>query len=64
MSLQALRKAISEFFNEEDATVAVEYAVMLTLIVVVCLTSITAVATSTGDSFNTTESAIDGAFGN
>jgi pilus assembly protein Flp/PilA len=56
--------AIVRFLTEEDAATAVEYAVMLALIIAVCLGSISAVASKTAESFNTTESAISGAFGN
>jgi Flp pilus assembly pilin Flp len=63
MSIQSARKAILEFFTEEDGATAVEYSIMLALIVVVCFSSITAVADNTGDSFNTSGAAIAGAFG-
>lgn len=57
-------EAIVRFLVEEDAATAVEYAVMLALIVAVCLGSISALANKTAESFNTTEQAISGAFGN
>ena len=60
-----LRKdAIVEFLLEEDGPTAVEYAVMLALIVGVCLSSISFVSAKTAESFNTTNAAITGAFGN
>lgn len=52
------------FFQEEDGTTAVEYAVMLALIIGVCIGSVTVLATATADSFNTSANAIIGAFGN
>lgn len=64
MSLRKLRNSIIEFLIEEDGAAGVEYAVMLSLIVIVCIVSINAVATETGESFDTTEAAISGAFGN
>lgn len=63
MYLQIIRNAIIEFLIEEDGPTAVEYAVMLSLIVVVCLTSIMTVADNTGQSFDTSAAAIAGAFG-
>ena len=58
------RVKIVEFFQEEDATTAVEYAVMLALIVLVCAASVTFLASKTKDSFDTSGAAISGAFGN
>ena len=46
---------------EEDGPTAVEYAVMLALIIAVCLTAIQTMATATGDSFDASSNAIDGA---
>ena len=45
--------------REEDGPTAVEYAVMLALIVVACLTSISAMADATGKSFDASSDAID-----
>lgn len=56
--------AIVRFLTEEDAATAVEYAVMLALIVAVCLGSISAIASKTAESFDTSAAAIEGAFGN
>lgn len=53
-----------EFFQEEDAATAVEYAVMLALIIVVCAASVTTLATRTKESFDTSGAAISGAWGN
>ena len=57
-------EAIVRFLTEEDAATAVEYAVMLSLIIAVCLGSISAIANVTAESFDTTSEAISGAFGN
>ncbi|MEL7265918.1 MAG: Flp family type IVb pilin [Planctomycetota bacterium] len=54
--------ATYEFLAEEDGPTAVEYAVMLALIVVACLSSISALAFATQQNFNDSASAIDGAF--
>jgi pilus assembly protein Flp/PilA len=52
------------FLAEEDATTAVEYAVMLALIVLACAASVTFLAAKTQESFDTSGAAISGAFGN
>ena len=43
---------IVNFLKEEDGPTAVEYAVMLALIVVVCLAGVTSVGTSANDKFD------------
>jgi pilus assembly protein Flp/PilA len=48
MSLLALKR----FLSSEDGPTAVEYAVMLALIIVVCLVSIQALGTNTSVSFS------------
>ena len=53
-----------EFILEEDAATAVEYAVMVALIVGVCAGSVTFLAGKTKESFDTSGAAISGAFGN
>jgi pilus assembly protein Flp/PilA len=47
-----------EFLKREDGPTAVEYAVMLALIVVVCIAAITAIGTNTNSSFSLVGSAI------
>jgi pilus assembly protein Flp/PilA len=42
----------ARFLREEDGPTAVEYAVMLALIITVCIASITAVGRSTNSSFS------------
>lgn len=44
--------AIRRFLVSEDGPTAVEYAVMLALIILVCLTAITTVGTRTSTTFN------------
>jgi pilus assembly protein Flp/PilA len=44
-------KTIQRFLNSEDGPTAVEYAVMLALIVIVCLTAIKAVGTNANAKF-------------
>ena len=43
-----------QFLREEDGPTAVEYAVMLALIVVVCITAITALGNNANQTFNNT----------
>jgi pilus assembly protein Flp/PilA len=45
-------KSFVEFLKREDGPTAVEYAVMLALIIVVCLTAIAAVGTNANTTFN------------
>lgn len=47
------RKVVS-FLQREDGPTAVEYAVMLALIVVVCLTAISTVGQQANNTFSTT----------
>lgn len=44
--------AIRRFLVSEDGPTAVEYAVMLALIIIVCLTAISSVGTRTSSTFN------------
>lgn len=50
--------SIVSFLKEEDGPTAVEYAVMLALIVVVCLTAITSVGTAASAKFSAVATAI------
>ena len=50
-AMKTLAKKVQRFLVSEDGPTAVEYAVMLALIVIVCLTAIRAVGTSTNDTF-------------
>ncbi len=50
--------SIVSFLKEEDGPTAVEYAVMLALIVVVCLTAITSVGTAASAKFAAVATAI------
>lgn len=49
---------LKKFLASEDGPTAVEYAVMLALIVVACITTITAVGTKVDSSFNATKTAL------
>jgi pilus assembly protein Flp/PilA len=46
-----MRQFIVNFLNREDGPTAVEYAVMLALIIVVCITAITALGTNANKTF-------------
>lgn len=59
-----IQDAILNFIHEDEAATAVEYAVMLALIIAVCMASVTFLADSTRDSFNSSGAAISGAWGN
>lgn len=53
-----LRTAISRFLTSEDGPTAVEYAVMLALILVACITIITSLGTSISSTFGTVNSSL------
>jgi len=50
--MKSLAKKVQYFLVSEDGPTAVEYAVMLALIVVVCLTAISAVGTNANTAFD------------
>ena len=50
--MKTLAKNVHRFLVSEDGPTAVEYAVMLGLIIVVCLTAISAVGTQTAAQWN------------
>jgi pilus assembly protein Flp/PilA len=52
------------FLREEDGPTAVEYAVVLALIVGVCIVSVGRLATVVGESFDESSTAITNAFAN
>jgi pilus assembly protein Flp/PilA len=47
-----LARRVAEFLKRDDGPTAVEYAVMLMLIVVVCIASITTLGKNTSSSFS------------
>jgi pilus assembly protein Flp/PilA len=49
--MKKLALQVQRFLKSEDGPTAVEYAVMLSLIVVVCLTAISAVGTNASSTF-------------
>jgi pilus assembly protein Flp/PilA len=52
---------IQRFLKSEDGPTAVEYAVMLALIIVVCLVAITAVGTQASTTFSNVAGSLGGA---
>lgn len=56
-------RLLRRFWKDESGPTAVEYAVMLALIVGACLTSIQVLARNTGDSFDASASEIASALG-
>ncbi len=59
--MRGLTKSLVSFLKKEDGPTAVEYAVMLALIIVVCLVAITALGTNANKTFSTVSSAVGGA---
>ena len=53
-------KCLRRFLVSEDGPTAVEYAVMLALIVVVCITAITAIGTAASSTFSTVSNQMTG----
>jgi pilus assembly protein Flp/PilA len=56
--MKATLKNVVEFLKREDGPTAVEYAVMLALIVVVCIAAITAIGSASNQTFSQVGSAI------
>lgn len=56
--MKATLKNIVNFLKREDGPTAVEYAVMLALIVVVCIAAITAIGSASNQTFSSVGSAI------
>ena len=50
--LSRLKTHLVSFWKREDGPTAVEYAVMLALIIVVCITAITALGTNANKAFS------------
>ena len=61
--MRKLQQHLVEFLRREDGPTAVEYAVMLALIVVVCITAITTLGTNANNTFSYTANVIGGASG-
>ena len=59
--LSRFTQPIVSFLKNEDGPTAVEYAVMLALIIVVCITAITALGTNANNTFSYVGNKIGGA---
>lgn len=59
--MKGLVTKFRRFLRNEDGPTAVEYAVMLALIIIVCLTAITAVGTQAAAQFNNIATQVGGA---
>jgi pilus assembly protein Flp/PilA len=60
IAMRSMTKSIVKFMKREDGPTAVEYAVMLALIVVVCIAAITAIGSSSNQTFSRVGSAVGG----
>ena len=49
--LAQITRSVQKFLKDEDGPTAVEYAIMLALIIVVCIVSITALGTNATNTF-------------
>ncbi len=56
--MRNVAKSVVEFLKREDGPTAVEYAVMLALIIVVCIVAITSLGTNARQTFSSVGSSI------
>ncbi len=63
MITDRLWKCARQFLASEDGPTAVEYAVMLALIVIVCLSAISSIGTNANTTFTNVANSIAGAGG-
>jgi pilus assembly protein Flp/PilA len=59
--MRKLVERVKNFLAREDGPTAVEYAVMLALIIVVCITAITALGTNANKTFTSVSNSIGAA---
>jgi pilus assembly protein Flp/PilA len=59
--MRRLQHFVSEFLRREDGPTAVEYAVMLALIIVVCITAITTLGKNANNTFTVVGNAVGSA---
>jgi pilus assembly protein Flp/PilA len=59
-AMKSFAQKVQRFLVSEDGPTAVEYAVMLALIVIVCLTAIQAIGTNANSTFNSISSQLGG----
>ena len=58
--MRKITRKLIDFLKREDGPTAVEYAVMLALIIVVCLTAIQAIGTNANATFNSVAGRLGG----
>ena len=58
--MKKLTQSVVNFLKREDGPTAVEYAVMLALIIVVCIAAITTLGTNANNTFSTVATKIAG----
>ena len=58
--MRKLQQWVVEFLKKEDGPTAVEYAVMLALIIVVCLAAITTIGKNANTTFTTVGNSLSG----
>jgi pilus assembly protein Flp/PilA len=61
--MKSLAQKVQRFLVSEDGPTAVEYAVMLALIIIVCLTAISAIGTKASTTFDTVGKSLAGTTG-
>jgi pilus assembly protein Flp/PilA len=59
--MRKFAEKVVNFLQREDGPTAVEYAVMLALIIVVCIAAITALGTNANQTFTTVGNTVGGA---
>jgi len=58
--MRQFAESVVNFLKREDGPTAVEYAVMLALIIVVCITAITALGSNANKTFSSVSTTIGG----
>ncbi len=61
--MSAFLNRVHQFLTSEDGPTAVEYAVMLALIIVACITIVTSLGSSVSSTFSTVNSSMSGTSG-
>jgi pilus assembly protein Flp/PilA len=59
--MRKFAQRVADFLKREDGPTAVEYAVMLALIIVVCITAITTLGKNANNTFTTVGNAVGAA---
>jgi pilus assembly protein Flp/PilA len=57
--MSSFAKKVVRFLKQEDGPTAVEYAVMLALIIVVCISAITTLGSNANNTFSSTASSLN-----